>query len=140
MRGNQIIVFRLGEEEYAIESLDVMEIDRMKEIRISIVPKVPAYIEGIINLRGDIIPVIDLKKKFGINGPDPGRKQRLIIVRASGSMVGLLVDSVSGVENTSNLELLPPTDEMLLDVSYISAIAREDDRMIFILDVTAVAG
>ena len=139
VRGEQIIVFGLGAEEYAIDSLDVMEIDRMKEIRINVVPKVPNYVEGIINLRGDVVPVVNLKKRFGIVSPETGRKQRIIVVRSNNSLVGLLVDSVFGVKSTEGLEILPPTDEMAAEAGYISAIVLEEERMFFVINVDAIA-
>lgn len=141
MQEGQIIVFKIGNEEYAIHSLSVIEIDRMKEIKINIVPKVPAYIEGIINLRGDVVPVMDMRKKFGLlDKYAGGRAQRIIILRTgNNAMIGILVDSVSGVEYLEDYDLLPPTDEMSIDTAYISSIAIREDRIIFLLNIDNVA-
>ncbi len=139
MENDLFVVFRLGSEEYAVNAACVKEIDRMNEINISIVPAVPEYIEGIINLRGDVVPVIDPKKKFGLETVYAGKKQRLVILNMRNYYLGMLVDSVSGSVSLSEGELLPPTEAMRVQTPYVSAIARKEDRMMFILDVAKVA-
>lgn len=139
MENDLFVVFRLGEEEYAVNAASVKEIDRMNEITISIVPAVPPFIEGIINLRGDVVPVIDPKKKFGLPTVYTGKKQRIVILNMGSYLLGILVDSVSGAVTVSEEELLPPTEEMAEKTPYVSAIAKKADRMIFILDTVKVA-
>ncbi len=138
--GNDLfVVFKLGKEEYAVHAAYVKEIDRMNEISINIVPTVPKYIEGIINLRGDVVPVIDPKKKFGLETSYTGKKQRIMILNVHNYLLGMLVDSVSGAVSILEEERLPPTEEMLAETPYISAIAQKEDRMMFVLDVIKVS-
>jgi len=139
MENDLFVVFRLGEEEYAVNTAFVKEIDRMNEININIVPAVPPYIEGIVNLRGDVVPVIDPKKKFGLEQSVEGKKQRIIILNMQQYLLGILVDSVSNSVCLSESDLLPPTDDMLKETPYIKAIARTEDRMMFILDVNVLS-
>lgn len=139
MENNLFVVFRLGEEEYAVSAAQVKEIDRMNEIKINIVPAVPDYIEGIINLRGDVVPVINPQKKFGIEAVHTGKKQRIVILNMRSYLMGMLVDSVSGSISLSESDLLPPTEAMLEKTPYVSAVARKDNRMMFILDIDKVS-
>lgn len=139
MKNDLFVVFQLGEEEYAVHAACVKEIDRMDEISINVVPTVPNYIEGIINLRGDVVPVIDPKKKFGLEMTHAGKKQRIIILNMQNYLLGMLVDSVAGAVNFSDDEMLPPTEEMVEETPYVSAIARKEDRMVFILDIDRIS-
>lgn len=133
------VIFQLGDEKYAVSTSAVKEIDRTNEISINIVPTVPSYIEGIINLRGDVVPVLDPKKKFGLDSARPGKKQRIIILMQKTYLLGMLVDSVCGTVSISEEELYPPTDEMLEETPYIRAIAKKEDQVIFILDIQKLA-
>jgi purine-binding chemotaxis protein CheW len=88
----QFIVFRIGEEQYGIDSLKITTIDRMKPI--TRVPKTPKYIKGVINLRGDIIPVMDLRLKFGLEEIEETEETRIIILKLEDASIGVIVDQV----------------------------------------------
>ncbi len=105
----QFIIFRLGEERFGIDSLKITTIDRMKTI--TRVPKTPEFIKGVINLRGDIIPVMDLRAKFNLPPVEETEETRIIILKLEEVSIGVIVDQVlqtiqlSGedIENTSSL-------------------------------------
>ncbi len=88
----QFIVFSLGEERFGIDSLKITTIDRMKTI--TRVPKTPSYIKGVINLRGDIIPVMDLRLKFNLPVAEETEETRIIILKLEEVSIGVIVDQV----------------------------------------------
>ena len=87
----QLVLFRLGEEEFGVNILQVKEIEKIDQ-GITRVPKAPHFVEGVINLRGDIVPIVDLRKRFGISLPPLGFNSRVIIVEVNQNLVGMLVD------------------------------------------------
>lgn len=130
----QLASFRLGKEEYAIEISTVQEINRMTEI--TKVPNSPPYIEGVLNLRGRIIPAVNLRKKFVLPEKDFDRHTRIMVVDVAGTMVGLIVDAVSEV-----LRILPetiePAPELAAGVNskYIKGVGKINNRLIILLDL-----
>lgn len=139
MQNDLYVVFTLGCEKYAVNASAVKEIDQTNELSINIVPMVPAYVEGIINLRGDVVPVLDPKKKFGLESVAVRKKQRIIILTLKTYLLGMLVDSVFGAINILEDEICHPTDEMREETPYIRSIARKDEQIIFILDIQKLA-
>ena len=91
----QFISFSVGEEEYGLELLRVKEVIRVREI--TWLPKAPSFVKGIINLRGDVIPIIDLRDKFGLESREDTAQTRVIVVEMEGRLTGLVVDSASQV-------------------------------------------
>ncbi|MBF0608258.1 MAG: chemotaxis protein CheW [Candidatus Magnetobacterium sp. LHC-1] len=130
----QLVTFTLGSEEYAVDILKVQEINRMTVI--TIVPNSPQYVEGVINLRGKVIPVVNLRKKFGIAEIDNDSDARIMIVDIRGITMGMVVDSVSEVLRVPStiVEATPP---MATDISteFINGIAKLADRLIILLDI-----
>jgi len=136
VREEQIVVFRLGGEDYGIEINQVREIIRKREI--TPVPRQPPYVEGVINVRGTIIPVINLKKRFGLLG-DPSTQPHTIIVESGEGLVGILVDSVSEVIRVPKDRIHhPPSVSMSVDSQYLRGICRVGDRLLIYLDVKKV--
>jgi len=132
----QIVVFKLGEEDYGIEINQVREIIRKREI--TPVPRQPPYVEGVINVRGTIIPVVNLKKRFGLPG-DPSKQPHTIIVESGGGLVGILVDSVSEVIRVPQDRIHdPPSVSMSVDSQYLRGICRVGDRLLIYLNVKKV--
>ena len=132
----QIVVFKLGGEDYGIEINQVREIIRKREI--TPVPRQPPYVEGVINVRGTIIPVINLKKRFGLLG-DPSTQPHTIIVESGEGLVGILVDSVSEVIRVPRDRIHhPPSVSMSVDSQYLRGICRVGDRLLIYLDVKKV--
>ncbi|SHK04279.1 chemotaxis protein CheW [Paramaledivibacter caminithermalis] len=140
MTKNQYVVFSLGEEEYGINILAVSEINRLKEIEITKVPKAPEYIEGIINLRGDVVPVVNLRKKFNIGMKDLDKETRIIVVKINFQNVGILVDKVGHVAVFEEHELSAPPEEIVIDSNYIAGVGKKDEGMVFLLDIDKVLG
>ncbi len=130
----QLVTFTLENEEYAVDILKVQEINRMTEI--TVVPNSQTYVEGVINLRGRVIPVINLRKKFGLSGKDRDGSSRVIIMDIQGITMGLVVDFVSEVLRIPS-GIVDPTPPMASDISkeFIKGIAKLKDRLIILIDM-----
>ncbi len=129
----QYIVFSLGEERFGIDSLRITTIDRMKTI--TRVPKTPEYIKGVINLRGDIIPVMDLRSKFNLPPVEETEETRIIILKLEEISIGVIVDQVlqtiqlggDAIENASSLINSSVSD-------YIFGIGKVDGEIVTLLN------
>jgi len=135
----QLVTFRLGNEDYAVNILKVQEINRMKEI--TRVPNTPPYVEGVINLRGKVMPVINLRNKFGLDDKDSDSHSRIMIMDIQGITMGLVVDAVSEVLRIP-ANVVEPTPPMASNISteYIQGIAKLEDRLIILLDIDMLVG
>ncbi len=135
----QLVTFHLGEEEYAVDILKVQEINRMKEI--TKVPNAPYYVEGVINLRGKVIPVVCLRKMFGMAEREDKTQQKIMIMDIQGVTIGIVVDSVSEVLRipASIVESAPPMTYSV-NSEFISGIAKLEDRLIILLDMDRLIG
>ncbi len=135
----QLVTFTLGNEEYAVDILKVQEINRMKEI--TRVPNSPFYVEGVINLRGKVIPVVNLRKKFGLAERESDEQSRIMIMDIQGITMGLVVDSVSEVLRVPS-DIVEPTPPMASNISteFIKGIAKLEDRLIILLDMDRLLG
>lgn len=133
----QLVVFSLGREEFAVEVTQVREIMRMEEI--TRMPKTPAYVEGIINLRGQIIAVIGLANRLNLESAERGDETRIIVVEAGEVKVGMIVDSVSEVLRIST-EAVETSPTLVTDISsaYLQGVVKQDNRLIILLDLTKV--
>lgn len=130
----QFVVFKLANEEYGIDILRVKTIEKMSSI--TRVPKTSTYVKGVINLRGEIVPIIDLREKFNLKYYEENENTRIIIVYADDVTVGLIVDSVSEViEIDNSLIDEPPESIGNLEVSNIYGIGKLNGRVIILLDV-----
>lgn len=133
----QLVVFSLGREEFAVEVAQVREIMRMKEI--TRMPKSPHFVEGIINLRGQIIAVVDLAKRLNLEAGQRGGDARIIVVEAGEVRVGMIVNAVSEVLRIG-VEAVEPSPTLAADVSaaYLQGVVKQDNRLIILLDLTKV--
>jgi purine-binding chemotaxis protein CheW len=129
----QAVVFHLGEEDLAFEINRVREIIKIPEI--TTIPNSSEFVEGVINLRGQIKTVLNLKKKLGMQN-DPAQKEgRIIIAEKSGMSFGVIVDSVVGVFKVKSEDITATSDFLGDDKSdYIKGIGRLDDRLIILLE------
>lgn len=137
MKENQLVVFRLGEEEYGMDILGVKEIIRyQKTVKM---PDTPDFVEGIINYRDSVVPIMDLSKRFRLAGKGLSDTTRVIIVNMGGRQVGLMVDQVEEVLRISEGSI-EATPEMAtgVDRQYIRGIGKLEGRLIIILDVGRV--
>jgi purine-binding chemotaxis protein CheW len=130
----QFVGFRLADEDYAIAITTIQEIILMKPI--TRLPQSPGYIEGLINLRGSVIPIINLRKRFGMPPRDLDEETRTIVVNVHDKTVGCIVDAVTQVMRISRDQIQPPP----LGVAggsyrYLAGLARLDDRLLILLDI-----
>jgi len=133
----QLVSFKLGKEEFGVEILKVQEINRMLEI--TEMPNSPDFVEGIVNLRGRIIPVIDLKKRLNLPIKKHDNSTRIIVVELGGKTVGFIVDEVSEVLRIeSNITEPPPEMVAGINSKYITAIAKLESRLLILLDLDKI--
>lgn len=133
----QVVCFKIGNEEYGIEILKVQEI--LKVPKITKLPKSLNYILGVIDLRGKVIPIIDLSKKFGIVSERLSENSRTIVVDIEGKKVGLAIDSVSHVVKVNSSEIEPPPPVVKgISGKYIVGIAKLETGFVVILDISKI--
>lgn len=135
--GSQYVTFFIGEEEYGIKIQAVQEICPLKEL--THLPNTPEYISGILNLRGNVIPVIDLRLVFHLPKIEATRSSVIIILKNNDKINGLLIDQISDVM-TIDSEHVEETPDMALSInsSFIDGIAKLNDRFIILLDMIKV--
>ena len=133
----ELVGMKLGEEEYAIDVLKIQEI--IKAVEITVVPRLDNYILGVMNLRGKVIPVMDLRIKFNLSSHDFDQSTRIIVVRFDRSNIGFVVDEVTAVIRVTK-EMIEPAPPLVGSVGqeYILGICRYDDRLVMILDIDRV--
>ena len=134
----QLVVFAIGEEEFGVDISQVREIVRL--IAITYLPKAPVFIEGVVNLRGQVVAVIDLARRLSIPAKPRGDATRIIIVEIEGLTVGMVVDSVSEVLRLSseNVEDIPAVIESEVQEHFISGVGKLDDRLLVLLDLKKI--
>lgn len=130
----QLVTFRLGEEEFAVDILIVSEIIRL--VQITPVPHAPHFIEGVINLRGRVLPVVGLRKRFHMPEVERTDQTRIIVMMWENQLVGFLVDSVSEVLRipASTVEKAPPVVAGV-GAEYIEGVGKLDDRLLILLNM-----
>ncbi|MEO1528054.1 MAG: chemotaxis protein CheW [Planctomycetota bacterium] len=132
--GSQFLTFELWEEEFGIEILRVQEIKGIS--RITPIPNMPSYIQGVMNLRGTVVPIVDLRAKFGMPEIEYNQFTVIIVVTIGDKVMGLVVDAVSDVLNVSdeNIEGAPELGSDA-DTSFMRGIAKSGDRLITLLNM-----
>ena len=135
----QLVIFKLGREEYGVSILQVQEIKRITEI--TRVPHTPEYIKGVINLRGSVLPVIDLKKRLNLPQQASTENTRIIIVKVKEISVGMIVDAVSEVmtihqQNIDSPEVVAGS----VSANYLSGVGKLEDRLLILLDLEEITG
>ena len=134
----QLVIFRLTGEEFGLEIGQVREIIRMQDV--TPMPKAPQFIEGVINLRGQIIAVMDLTKRFGLKKTDRTEKTRIVVTEVKDKTVGLIVDEVPEVLRISE-DAIDPTPEMIesqINSEFIRGVGKLEERLIILLDVDKI--
>ncbi|WP_050809931.1 chemotaxis protein CheW [Desulfosporosinus sp. OT] len=130
----QLVVFRLGDEEYGIEIGFAQEIIRIPEL-ITKIPDMPLYVEGLIDIRGKVIPIIDLKKRFGYEKTERSMDSRLLILDFESDLLGIIVDDVSEVIKVEEQAIEKLSAEISsLGGNRIQGIAHIDERLILLLN------
>jgi purine-binding chemotaxis protein CheW len=133
----QVVSFALGKEEYGVDIAQVQEINRM--VAITHVPRAPHFMEGVINLRGQLIPIIDLRTRFGMPRSEPTKNTRIVVTEIGSKRVGIVVDSVSEVLRIP-LDQVEDAPEMIagVETEYIRGVGKVEDRLIIMLDLARV--
>jgi purine-binding chemotaxis protein CheW len=130
----QLVGFRLDNEDYAIAITKIQEIILMKPI--TRIPQVPDFIEGLINLRGSVIPIVNLRKRFGLLPREIDDETRTIVVNVHEKTVGCVVDAVTQVMRINRDQIQPPPlGVMAVNHQYLAGLAKLDDRLMIILDI-----
>ncbi len=130
----ELVTFNVGDEEYGVEILKVQEIIRM--IGITKVPKAPEFVEGVINLRGKVIPVVNFRKKFGMEDKEDNKETRIIVSNIDGRILGFIVDSVSEVLRLPISAIEPaPTIITSNDSEYINGVGKLEDRLLILINL-----
>ena len=130
----EVLVFVLGTEEYGVDILKVQEIRSYEKV--TPLPAAPDYLKGVVNLRGVIVPVIDLRMKFGLKDPAYDATTVMVILRIGARVVGIVVDGVSDVIRLAPSDVkAAPELGTLVDSSYLAGLATRDERMILLVDI-----
>ncbi|MDD2366805.1 MAG: chemotaxis protein CheW [Desulfuromonadaceae bacterium] len=132
----QLVSFMLADEEYGVEVLKVREIIRMPSI--TKMPNVPQHVEGIINLRGKVIPIISMRRRFNLMENENSNQTRIIIMDVSGTLTGFIVDSVSEVIRIHSSEIQPPPSMVMssgVGQEFITGVFNHAERLLIIMDI-----
>ncbi len=132
--GNEFLSFTLGREEYGIDILRVQEIRGYEPV--TRIANAPDFIKGVVNLRGIIVPVVDMRIKFALGTPTYDQFTVVIILNIGGRVVGMVVDSVSDVMTLTPEQIKPaPEIGMSFDTDYLIGLGTLDERMLILVDI-----
>ena len=133
----QLVTFHLCDEEFAVDILNIQGINRM--VQVTRVPNSPEFVEGIINLRDQVIPIIDLRKRLNMPSKEYDKHTRFIVVEIHSIIIGFIVDSVNEVLRIDRgITEAPPSLIGNVSNEFITAIAKLDDRLITLLDLNKI--
>ena len=133
----QLVSFKIDDAEFGVDILRVQEINKMMEL--TVVPNTPDFIEGVVNLRGRIIPVINLRSRLGLNVKEYDSETRIIVVDLHDKTIGFIVDEVKEVLRIpKSITEQPPEIVSGVDAEYITAIGKLEDRLLILLDLTKI--
>lgn len=132
----QVIGFRIHDQEFGINIFQIQEVYKMQDI--TQVPNSPEIVSGVINLRGKVIPIVDIRKNFGIQSP-PEKNAKIIITQIQGRTIGIIVDQVSEVLKIPVNQIEPAPDIALsVKSSYIIGVAKLKERLLILLDMNCM--
>lgn len=132
--GSQFLTFLLGEEQYGVDILRVQEIKGYTVV--TRIPNTPDYIKGVLNLRGTIVPIVDLRTKFGMEKAEYTMFTVIVVVVIQDKVTGIVVDAVSDVMNINNKDIqAPPEFGARADIGFLKAIGKSGDKLVALLDI-----
>ncbi|HUL97002.1 MAG TPA: chemotaxis protein CheW [Usitatibacter sp.] len=130
----EVLVFVIGKEEYGVDILKVQEIRGYEKV--TPIPAAPEYLKGVLNLRGVIVPVIDMRVKFSLPEPRYDSTTVVVILKLASRVIGIVVDAVSDVVRLAPADVKEaPRLGSIVDAGYLSGVATRDERMILLLDI-----
>jgi purine-binding chemotaxis protein CheW len=129
----QLVSFHIGGEEFGLDILRVQEIIRVQQL--TRVPNSPDFVDGVINLRGKVIPVVALRKRFGLEELAHDKQTRIVVIEVRGTVLGFIVDSVSEVLRIPADTVEPPPRLGKVEREYVSGVGKLDNRLLILLDV-----
>ncbi|MCM8773906.1 MAG: chemotaxis protein CheW [Candidatus Omnitrophica bacterium] len=134
----QLVIFKIGKEEFGVEIGEVKEIVRM--LPVTYVPRAPSFVEGVINLRGQILVLIDLAKRLNLKSIGRSEKTRIIVVDVEGSSIGMVVDEVTEVLRLSKDNIEEPPQIIATDIHqrYIKGVGKWGERLFIIIDLAKI--
>lgn len=133
----QLVIFELGSENYGVDIAAVEGIIKMQEI--TRLPHAPSFVEGITNLRGAVVPVVDLRKRFGLTSQEATRDTRIVVANIGSTKVGLVVDAVTQVIRVAEDKIEPPPQmSVTINSAFIKNIAKLDQQLVILLDLARV--
>ena len=133
----QLVIFELNGEAYGVDVARVQSIIPVQPI--SVVPGAPAFIEGVINLRGTVVPIVDLRTRFSLSLSPGNQKSVIVIMEWAGLHVGLIVDRVTDVTRIAQADINPPSPLLsTVDNAYLRGIGRFKERLLILLDLSRV--
>jgi purine-binding chemotaxis protein CheW len=130
----QLVSFRVGNEEFGLDILKVQEIIRLRDL--TRVPNMPDFVDGVINLRGQVIPVIGLRRRFGMEPSDIDKRTRIVVAEINGAILGFVVDEVSEVLRVSGDTVEPPPRLGRVEREYVQGIAKLEGRLLILIDLS----
>jgi purine-binding chemotaxis protein CheW len=135
----QLVVFELAEEQFGLDIATVREIIQMQPV--TKIPGAEYFMEGMINLRGVVIPVVDLRKRFGLDSMEYNNDTRIMVISSGGQDIGIIVDSVEEVLRVPSDSIVPPSSVVTSAGSdYLSGIAKLSERLVILLDPERLLG
>ena len=139
MAEEQLVTFSLGSEEFGVDIMLVQEIIRITPI--TRVPNSPPYVEGVINLRGNVIPVVSLRNRFGMEPVEDTDLSRIIVLQVENKVFGIRVDAVTEVLRLNDTSIEPPPPVALgMDSHYIRGVGKIGERLLILLDLEHIIG
>ncbi len=133
---NELIAFRIAQQDFCFNIMSVREIRGWTPA--TVLPHAPSYVRGVINLRGAVVPIVDLASRLGLDVPEPTARNVIIITQINGPIVGLLVDAVSDILSVTDKEVQPTPDIAANGSQFLSGIITREDRMIRLLNLSAI--
>lgn len=134
MARRQLVVFKVGTEEFAVDIMLTREVVLMHDI--TPVPETEGYVEGVMNLRGHLLPVLDLRKRLRVSRPVETRDRRIIVTSVEGRLAGLIVDGASEVIRVND-DMIEPVPNLISEIgaAYVQAVVNVNDRFITLIDL-----
>lgn len=129
----QLVSFHVGGEEFGLDILRVQEIIRLQPL--TRVPNAPEFVDGVMNLRGKIIPVVGLRRRFGLAPVAPDKQTRIVVVESKGTVLGFSVDAVSEVLRIPAHTIEPPPRLVKVEREYVSGVGKLSDRLLILLEL-----